>query len=109
VTAKTVTIDHPHAEVIAAYYSGKTVQSRVHFALEWVDHCIDQRDQNGTPVFFAYWEYRIKPEPLVRWVGVDGGPNNICYDNKEDAERTFESIRLRSRDARIVRMVEMPE
>jgi hypothetical protein len=100
---KTVTIDHPHAEVIAAYYSGK--------AIEYFEGgCWKPAALKGAfhPTFSPIVEYRIKPEPLVRWVVVDGDPNNICYDNQEDAERALGSIRRRC-DARIVRMVEPTE
>jgi hypothetical protein len=103
-SAKTVTIDHPHAEVIAAHFSGKAVQIRL--GDDWANW---DREAFGEPKFRPGEEWRIKPEPLVRWVVVDGDPYNMCYENLKDAERALGGIRHHGRDARIVRMVEQPE
>jgi hypothetical protein len=104
VSAKTVTIDHPHAEVIAAYYSGKTVQFR---SGEWPWNDLN----NGVPSFERTLQWRIKPEPLVRWVVVDGDANNVAWDSLKSAEEMVERYAnlYRASNFRIVRMVEQPE
>jgi hypothetical protein len=105
-TAKTVTIDHPHAEVIAAYYSGKTAQLREGFG--WKDL---RYPTIAAPRFSEEREYRIKPEPLVRWVVVDDGDDNMCFTTLKAAEEMVERYAklYRADNFRIVRMVEMPE
>ena len=94
-SAKTVTIDHPHAEVIAAYYSGKTVEYNT--GDEW-----RLWGKATAPSFCPATQYRIKPEPLVRWLVVtDQGATVSAWSIKPqiDAREGY----------RIVRMVEQPE
>ena len=98
-STKTVTIDHPHAEVIAAYYSGKAVQ--LWRGGEWLDYKGDEK-----PQFATGSRYRIKPEPLVRWV---------VFDSENRAQVVF-AVKASAEDFaggvgcyRIVRMVEQPE
>jgi hypothetical protein len=98
-TAKTVTIDHPHAEVIAAYYSGKTVQLRCCFSGNWEDW-----KPNTAPEFDARNAWRIKPEPLVKWIQVD---SNGLASNEVWSHRP--SDRFLRDGFRFVRMVEQPE
>jgi hypothetical protein len=106
-SAKTVTIDHPHAEVIAAYYSGKTVQVRG-FNDEWHDWRMPLDCDDDAPAFFSKNEWRIKPEPIVKWaVAFPTGSLWGVYESREFAEREILGHELAH--ARIVRMVEQPE
>lgn len=102
-TAKTVTIYHPHAEVIAAYYSGKTVQIRGTDRCEWKDRSLKD-DRNDAPLFLAAFQWRIKPEPLVKWIEVDGDGyfSGKMWSHKPPYESALSG-------QRIVRMVEQPE
>jgi len=98
-SAKTVTIDHPHAEVIAAYYSGKTVQLDVHEDGNWDDWSCKE-----PPHFEHTDKWRIKPEPLVRWVEFDSddSPTGDFWSSNPG--------RIAQRSGyRVVRMVEQPE
>lgn len=99
---KTVQIDHPHAEVIAAYYSGKTVQVRG-FGDEWHDWQMLSEDSE-VPSFFSKNEWRIKPEPLVKWVEVDEDDcaTGEIWTNPPPPDYIRDGCR-------IVRMVEQPE
>jgi hypothetical protein len=98
-SAKTVTIDHPHAEVIAAYYSGKTVQLRSKLEGTWLDW-----DCSAAPGFSENNQWRIKPEPLVKWIQVDS--NGLASDGVW-SHRPSDRVLLDG--YRFVRMVEMPE
>jgi hypothetical protein len=101
-SSKTVTIDHPHAEVIAAYYSGKTVQHK-HGLDVWIDWA-----EIYPPAFSGAVGWRIKPEPLVKWAVVfPTGTLWGVYGSREVAEREKSGNKIEH--ARIVRMVEIPE
>ncbi|MFN7883271.1 MAG: hypothetical protein ACK5PF_09695 [bacterium] len=106
-TAKTVTIDHPHAEVIAAYYSGKTLQWKDSDAMGhegWVDWA-----RGYAPGFYPDCEYRIKPEPLVRWVAVSSNVGcGVMFSRKHDAEAWVNGV-MSNDEYRVVRLVEQPE
>ncbi len=103
-SAKTVTIDHPHAEVIAAYYSGKTVQVRG-FNDEWHDWRMTLDCDDDAPAFFSKNEWRIKPEPLVKWLIVFADGGWAAFDHEDEAKRMAKIGKGR----RVVRMVEQPE
>jgi hypothetical protein len=98
----TVKIDHPHAEVIAAYYSGKKVQYAINDS-DWVDW-------NGSSGFALETQarWRIKPEPLVRWVAVRGLQCGVMFSERRSAEAWVAGC-PNPNEYRIVRMVEQPE
>lgn len=95
-SAKTVTIDHPHAEVIAAFYSGKTVQYKDEYGA-WHDWGVFV-----APEFSPNASWRIKPEPLVKWLEIDadGWATGRVW-------ATPHGVALKG--CRVVRMVEQPE
>lgn len=103
---KTVQIDHPHAEVIAAFFSGKTVQVRADSTCEWEDRN-PAYDGRLSPLFVTTLEWRIKPEPLEAWFAMPNQSGDVFdlrgpFDSREAAERVYGPCR-------IVRMVEQPE
>ncbi len=99
----TVNIDHPHAEVIAAYYSGKEIE---YFESGWWKRI--KLGDSLTPRFSNLTEYRIKPEPLVRWLAVQNFGTGVQFYTEQEASAWVASLHAPS-DYRIIRMVEQPE
>jgi hypothetical protein len=100
----TVNIDHPHAEVIAAYYSGKTIQWCM--KVGWRDWARGQHI--GNPAFLPEQTYRIKPEPLVRWAVICD--NEVIWGLYGCKEAALGATGCRgTAKTRVVRMVETPE
>ena len=97
----TVTIDHPHAEVIAAYYSGKAVQ--VQASGTWLSFTLGHSE---TPQFSAHREWRIKPEPVICWaLALEGGAVAQPCRTRDTARSWLQNFP----GARVVKLVEAAE
>lgn len=102
-SAKAVTIDHPHAEVIAAYYSGKTVQTRGYLS-GWID--LSLATERESPRFLEDSEWRIKPELREVWAAYSRFGEFIYAHNKR---YSADEVASREHGRTVVRMVEQPE
>ena len=89
--------------VMAAFDEGKPIQGRQRgrgkLAPDW-------RDSNRPRWNWAFFEYRIKPEPLIAWVNVyDWGGYGSAFSTAEDARKAIESYPK----ARTMKMQEVTE
>ncbi|MDA3854226.1 MAG: hypothetical protein PF444_08305 [Bacteroidales bacterium] len=85
--------------LVQALTDGKDIQYRHNGEVEW--ETISETDFVGKPE-----NYRVKPEPIVRWVNVYDAPErgDLVYFTKELAIKH----RLNA-DARTVKLVEVPD
>ena len=84
-----------NASVMIAAANGETIQKRVAFAEE------DWNDCKRPNFDFASYEYRVKPEPIERWI--------IRYPNGDETYWRNESLAKRNCDGRgkIIHMKEV--
>ena len=67
---------HVHAEVIKAWADGATVEyNKGCDPYEWREVI------NGTPAWHPHVQYRVKPEPVVKYHGIMQGTNGYEYMN----------------------------
>lgn len=84
--------------VIQAYTEGKTIQYK---------GCSGKWADVNEPAFLDSYSYRVKPEPIERWVNVYVGGEEYTFKSNVDAE--YHASRCYLDLVRIVHLVEVSD